>query len=114
MVIILVTMVRRQPYSLIYAPEVREHLRAIGRQHYSLIREAVQEQLEFEPDHETRNRKPMRQPAPLAAQWELRCGPENRFRVFYEIDRENRTVHVLAIGVKDRDRLFIGGKEVEL
>jgi len=107
-------MVRRQPYSLVYAPEVREHLRAIERQHYSLIRETIEEQLPFEPETETRNRKPLRQPALLEAQWELRFGPGNRFRVFYEIDRENRTVYILAIGVKERDRLYIGGEEVEL
>jgi mRNA-degrading endonuclease RelE of RelBE toxin-antitoxin system len=107
-------MVRRQPYALVYAPQVKQHLRAVERQHYSLIRETLQEQLLFEPDAETRNRKPLRQPAVFEAQWELRLGPDNRFRVFYEIDRENRKVYILAIGVKERDRLFIGGEEVEL
>ena len=114
MVIIMVTVVRRQPYTLVYAPEVKQHLRAIERQHYSLIRETIQEQLLLEPDAETRNRKPLRQPAIFEAQWELRFGSGNRFRVFYEIDRENREVYILAIGVKERDRLFIGGEEVEL
>jgi len=107
-------MVRPQPYALVYAPEVKQHFRAIERQHYSLIRETLQEQLLFEPDAETRNRKPLRQPAIVEAQWELRFGPQNRFRVFYEVDRENREVYILAIGVKERDRLFIGGEEVQL
>ena len=107
-------MVRQQPYTLVYAPEVRHHLRAIERQYYSLIRETIEEQLLFQPDAETRNRKPLRQPAILAAQWELRFGPDNRFRVFYEIEPEDRKVHILAIAVKERDRLFIGGEEVEL
>lgn len=107
-------MVRRQPYALVYAPAVQQHLRAVERQHYSLIRETLEEQLSFEPDAETRNRKPLRQPALFEAQWELRFGPSNRFRVFYEIDRENRKAFILAIGVKERDRLFIGGEEVEL
>ena len=40
--------------------------------------------------------------------------PDNRFRVFYDIDMETRRVYILAIGVKERDRLFIGGKEVDL
>lgn len=110
----MVTMVRRQPYALVYAPAVQQHLRAIERQHYSLIRETLEEQLPFEPDVETRNRKPLRQPALFEAQWELRFGPGNRFRVFYEIDREARKVYILAIGVKERDRLFIGGEEMEL
>ena len=107
-------MVRRQPYTLVYAPEVKEHLRAVERQYYSLIRETLQEQLLFEPDAETRNRKPLRQPAIFEAQWELRFGPDNRFRVFYEIDREEHAVYILAIGIKERNRLFIGGEEVEL
>ncbi|MFL6199738.1 MAG: type II toxin-antitoxin system RelE family toxin [Thermoanaerobaculia bacterium] len=107
-------MVRRQPYSLVYAPAVQQHLRTIERRHYALIRETLEEQLLFEPDTETRNRKPLRQPALFEAQWELRFGPGNRFRVFYEIDREDRKVYILAIGVKERDRLFIGGEEVEL
>jgi mRNA-degrading endonuclease RelE of RelBE toxin-antitoxin system len=107
-------MVRRQPYALVYAPVVKQHLRAVERQYYSLIRETIQEQLLFEPDAETRNRKPLRQPAVFEAEWELRFGPSNRFRVFYEIDRESREVYILAIGVKERDRLVIGGEEVEL
>lgn len=107
-------MVRRQPYNLVYAPEVKEHLRAVERQYYSLIRETLQEQLLFEPDTETRNRKPLRQPAIFEAKWELRFGPDNRFRVFYEIDREEHVVYILAIGIKERNRLFIGGEEVEL
>jgi mRNA-degrading endonuclease RelE of RelBE toxin-antitoxin system len=107
-------MVRRQPYALVYAPVVKQHLRAVERQYYSLIRETIQEQLLFEPDAETRNRKPLRQPAVFEAEWELRFGPSNRFRVFHEIDRESREVYILAIGVKERDRLVIGGEEVEL
>jgi mRNA-degrading endonuclease RelE of RelBE toxin-antitoxin system len=106
-------MVRPQPYTLVYAPEVKRHLGAIERQSYSSIRETIQEQLLFEPDTETRNRKPLRQPAIFEAQWELRFGPDNRFRVFYEIDREHRQVYILAIGVKERNRLLIGGEEVE-
>lgn len=97
----------------VYAPEVKQHLRSIEREHYAEIRDTIQEQLLFEPDAGSRNRKPLRKPAILEAQWELRFGPDNRFRVFYEIDRLERSVLILAIGVKDRNRLFIGGEEVE-
>jgi hypothetical protein len=34
--------------------------------------------------------------------------------VFCEFSRDLRQVWVLAIGVKDRERLFIAGKEFEL
>ena len=61
-----------------------------------------------------RNRKPLEDlPGPFDSSWELRCGPMNRFRVFYEITRGTRQVWVLAIGVKDRDRLFIAGEEFD-
>jgi hypothetical protein len=57
-----------------------------------LVREKMEEQLLFEPNVETKNRKPLRQPAPFAAQWEIRFGPGNRFRVLYDIDDEAHTV----------------------
>jgi hypothetical protein len=41
-------------------------------------------------------------------------GPGNRFRVFYQIDHENRQVRIVAIGVQDRNRLLVGGEEVRL
>ena len=58
--------------------------------------------------------KPLRQPAAFGAAWEIRFGPENRFRVLYDIEEEPRVVKILAVGEKHRDRLFIGGEEVEL
>ena len=68
----------------------------------------------YTPTEETRNRKPLDQPAPFEATWELRCGPDNRFRVFYDADSASRQVHILAVGVKDGSRLLIGGEEFEL
>jgi hypothetical protein len=38
----------------------------------------------------------------------------NRYRVFYEADLIERTVLILAIGVKERERLFFAGEEFEL
>ena len=55
----------------------------------------------------------MARPIAFGADWELRFGPDNRFRVFYQVKAETREVRVLAIGVKERDRLFIGGEEFE-
>lgn len=115
MVTILVIMVRRQPYALVYAPVVKQHIRAVERHHHSSIRATLREQLRFEPGNETTNRKPLQQqPALFETQWELRFGPDNRFRCFYEIDHESRRVYILALGVKERNRLLIGGEEVEL
>jgi hypothetical protein len=71
----------------------------------------IQEQLTHTPTEETRNRKELEQPAPFEATWELRCGPNNRFRVLYDVDSPSWTVSILAIGIKDRNRLFIGEEE---
>ena len=105
---------KREPFSLVYAPVVHEHLATIDPKYDSLIREKTEAQLTYEPDVETRNRKPGRPPAAFHAEWELRFGPNNRFRVFYQIDRESREVRIVAIGVKDRNRLMVGGEEVTL
>lgn len=104
----------RSPYALIYDRAVGEHLAAIDRRQHSLIRRAIEEQLRHEPETETRNRKPLRRPSALGTVWELRFGPDNRFRVFYRTESEARQVLILAIGVKSGNRLDIGGEEFEL
>jgi mRNA-degrading endonuclease RelE of RelBE toxin-antitoxin system len=114
MAMIMVIMVRRRPYTLAFANEVAEHLRAIDAKYHSLIREKIGEQLRFEPATETNNRKPLRQPALFEATWEIRFGSNNRFRVLYDIDQEARRVRIMAIGEKDGERLVIGGEEVQL
>jgi mRNA-degrading endonuclease RelE of RelBE toxin-antitoxin system len=48
----------------------------------------------------------------LGADWELRLGPNNRFRVLYDIDKENHEVVILAVGIKAGERLMVGGEEV--
>jgi mRNA-degrading endonuclease RelE of RelBE toxin-antitoxin system len=102
------------PYSIIYAPVTREHLRSIDKKHYSLIRDIIKERLSYEPTEENLNRKPLKRPAFEEATWELRFEPHNMLRVFYDVDAETREVHILAIGVKIRDQLYIGGKELDV
>jgi hypothetical protein len=63
------------------------------------------------PEQATHNRKPLDPPTPFGATWELRFGPKNRFRVFYEIEPVALAVSVLAIGIKAGNRLFIGHEE---
>jgi mRNA-degrading endonuclease RelE of RelBE toxin-antitoxin system len=111
---IMTIMARRQPYTLIYARGVTKHLKFIDPKYDGLIREKMEEQLLYEPNVETKNRKPLRPPAPFAAQWEIRFGPNNRFRVLYDIDEEQHAVQIVAIGEKSGNRLIVGGEEVEL
>src|SRR5436309_7618921 len=107
-------MAKRQPFALIYDPKVAGHLDAIEPKYHSLIRSTIEEQLRFEPETATRNRKQLERPIDLGARWELRFGPDNRFRVFYRVEAGEQRVRILAIAVKERNRLFVAGEEVEL
>ena len=106
-------MAKRAKFTLSFAPQAIEHFDLIDSKYHGLLRRMINQQLTHTPNEETRNRKPLDQPAPFGASWELRCGPDNRFRVFYEVDSAAREVRVLAVGVKDRNRLLIGGEEYE-
>jgi hypothetical protein len=107
-------MARRRPYDLIYARGLTNHLASIDAKYDRLIRENIEEQLRFEPNVETKNRKPLHQPAPFGATREIRFGLDNRFRVLYDIAEEQHAVNILAIGEKEGNRLIVGGKEVGL
>ena len=104
-------MARRPKFVVVFAPETVDHMDAIEAKHHGMIERTIDQQLQYTPERSTRNRKSLDEPGPQGATWELRFGPQNRFRVFYEVDGSASEVHVLAIGVKERDRLFIGGKE---
>jgi hypothetical protein len=111
---IIMVMGGRRPFALVYDPEVKAHLRAIEPTYRGLIRTTIEEQLRFEPETETRNRKPLQPPVAFEATWELRFGPENRFRVFHSVSRAPRGVQILAVGRKERNRLMIGREEIKL
>jgi mRNA-degrading endonuclease RelE of RelBE toxin-antitoxin system len=103
-------------YRIDFSPAAEEHLRALTARQRATVFDTIDEKLKDQPDVETRNRKPMR-PNPLAP-WELRIGD---LRVYYDIqedyvveDNPEPRVLILAVGIKDRDRLMIGGEEVNL
>ncbi len=86
----------------------------IDRKYHTLIRDTIEEQLQYEPNVETRNRKPLKRPIQIGATWELRLGSKNEFRVFYEIDLTNYQVLILAIGLKLGNQVFIKNEVIEL
>ncbi len=107
----------RRHFDLITDDAVIHHLAAIERRHLPLIRQTIEQQLTHQPNVETRNRKPLLRPSVFGSAgeiWELRFGPNNRFRVFYRVDQEGWQVVILAVGVKIGSRLFIGGEEFVL
>jgi mRNA-degrading endonuclease RelE of RelBE toxin-antitoxin system len=104
-------MPKRKAYALVYTPGFQRHLTLMEAKFHTLIRETLEKQLRHEPLVPTRNRKPLKKPMAFQAEWELRFGPANRFRVFYQVQAE--TVILLAFGEKEGNRLFIEGEEVE-
>ena len=96
-------------FKITFTPEAIEDLRWFKKAERKRILEELESQFSYEPAVETRNRKRLR-PNRLA-EWELRVG---RFRVFFDIDPENRLIKVEAVGYKRGSRLFIHGKEYEL
>jgi hypothetical protein len=97
-------------YSLVYTGDFRRHLTSIDRKYHPLIRETLKMQLQYEPNVQTRNRKPLRRPLSFRAEWELRFGPGNRYRAFYAV--KELEVILLAFGEKEGNRLLIEGREV--
>ncbi len=67
----------------------------------------------FDANVETRHRKRLKRPTPFDARWELRLGPNNRFRVFYSVDDANHSVSIVAVGEKDHEIIKIAGEELE-
>ena len=97
-------------YVIEYSPDAEDHLRRLATRQQRTVVDAVDRQLVKQPTVETRNRKSMR-PNPIAP-WELRIGD---LRVYYEVSNEPQpTVTVLAIGIKERDRVRIGGEIIKL
>jgi mRNA-degrading endonuclease RelE of RelBE toxin-antitoxin system len=97
-------------YTIEYSPATLDHLRPLTAGQRATILAAVDTQLAHEPAVETRNRKAMR-PNRLAP-WELRVGT---LRVYYDVEEEpEHKVLIRAIGIKERNRVRIGGKEFEL
>lgn len=74
-----------------------------------MLIDEVELHLKEQPDQSSKRRKLLRK-TPLAT-WELRVG---ELRVFYDINAEENAVEIVAVGVKEHNRLSIGGEEIEL
>ncbi|TMB58309.1 MAG: type II toxin-antitoxin system RelE/ParE family toxin [Deltaproteobacteria bacterium] len=85
-------------------------MRGLTARQRSLVLDAVEEQLAHEPTVETKKRKPMR-PNPVAP-WELRINP---LRVYYDVEVEpEQVVRIRAVGIKERNRVRVGGEVIGL
>ena len=96
-------------YDICFSEDARLHLRQMSARERQIVLAGILRNLEDEPTKESRNLKVLR-PNPLA-KFELRIGI---LRIFFEINVEESEVTILALGRKEGNRLFIGGKEVKL
>ena len=87
------------------------HIRTYRKFEQQIILDAVEEQLIYEPIIETRNRKRLGEND--LSDWELRV---EKYRVFYDvvIEGDSGIVQIKAVGHKEHNILYIGGKEVQL
>jgi mRNA-degrading endonuclease RelE of RelBE toxin-antitoxin system len=102
--------VRKAAYRIDYSPEAVDHLAGLTARQSATVLDVVVRQLSHEPARATRNRKVLR--ANPVAPWELRIGA---LRVYYELREDPAPVVVVkGVGIKERDRVRIGGEEIEL
>lgn len=98
-------------YEIRFGDEADEHVVGLTAHQRTRLFDAIERQLVHEPTKQTRNRKPQRVDEPLyIAPWELRIG---EMRVYYSVEEGARPrVVIEAVGIKERSRLLIGGREV--
>jgi mRNA-degrading endonuclease RelE of RelBE toxin-antitoxin system len=97
-------------YSIHWTRNAREHLRGVSARDQRKTVAGIELHLKHQPQVETLNRKKMR-PNEVAP-WELRIG---NLRVYYDVMEEpEHDVMILAIGIKDRNCVYIGGEAVDL
>lgn len=102
---------KKQSYRIEFSPEADDQLAALNARDRATILDSVHEQLRHQPRTETRHRGPLR-PNPVA-QFRLRVA--GNWRVYYDVAESPKAlVLVKSVGYKDRDRVYVGGKEIDL
>jgi mRNA-degrading endonuclease RelE of RelBE toxin-antitoxin system len=96
-------------FGLKWSPDARDHLAGLAAHQRATAVDGAQRHLRDRPMQPSKKRKLLTD-HPIAT-WELRLG---NLRVFYNIDLDGKAVEIVAIGVKERNRLLIGGEEIEL
>ncbi len=96
-------------YEIRYIAEEMADLAALRKFDSKTILDQIDAYLKYEPNIETRNRKRL-EPNEIA-DWELRLG---KYRVFYDIEEDIKTVTVLAVGVKIGNQLYIRNEKTGL
>lgn len=96
------------PHRIQLTPKANQHFNALSARDRAIVRDEMNAQLAYEPTTITRKRKQM-EPNALGYEWELRIGT---IRIFYNMVGD--VVSIEAIGRKQGNELYIGGKKVTL
>jgi mRNA-degrading endonuclease RelE of RelBE toxin-antitoxin system len=98
------------PFRIAYAEAAVRHLARLTARQRAAVLDVVPLKLTHRPTVPTRNRKRLRDNT--LAPWELRIGD---IRVYFDVeDAPAAVVTIHAVGVKTRERVLIGGEEVDL
>ena len=99
------------PFEIEFTPTAANHVRCYRKFEQQIVLDAVAEQLSREATTETRNRKRLGENE--LSDWELRI---QKFRVFYDVIHEEsrQVVKIKAVGHKEHNTLYVGGREVQL
>ena len=100
------------PYDIRFSDEADKQIATLTARQRARLLDVVDRQLVHEPTKETRNRKPMTpDKTPYIAPWELRI---DEMRVYYDVEEEPKAVVIItAVGIKERNRILIAGREIE-
>lgn len=100
------------PYRVAYSAAAELDMRRpyLSVRDETTVRALARQLLTEQPDAESSRRRRM-DPNPLAATWELRLG---ELRAYYDIDEASRTVWIVRVGHKRRERVVVRGIQVDL
>jgi len=95
----------------VYEAAAIEDLQWLTRRQQVIVDDAVQRHLRDNPTTASTRRVPMR-PNDFLATWELRVGD---LRAYYDVEEEpDPRVRILRVGIKERNRVRVRGRYVEM
>lgn len=97
------------PYHIDYTENAIEDIAYFKKYERVLIADAIDQHLRYQPLVQVRNRKPLE--ANELGHWELRVG---KYRIFYDVETEDRRVVIKTVGWKEHNMLYIRGMEYNL
>ncbi|MEW5938652.1 MAG: addiction module toxin RelE [Chloroflexota bacterium] len=96
-------------YDIEFGETAKRDLKWFKKYEQKIILDGIDDNLKYEPNVETQNRKQMR-PNPVA-EWELRIG---KFRVLYNVEETVKIVSIEVIGIKVGSDFVIRGEKRDL